>query len=89
MRLSIRVKPGSAREGVGGTYGDTAIVVRVCARAVDGKATEAALRAVASAFGVSRGAIRLVTGTTSRDKVVDIEGNDEEIAERAARLRAG
>ncbi|GLW97316.1 DUF167 domain-containing protein [Microtetraspora sp. NBRC 16547] len=89
MRLAIRVKPGSSREGVGGTYGDTAIVVRVCARAVDGKATEAALRAVASAFRVPRGAVRLVSGTTSRDKVVDIEGNDEEIAERAARLRAG
>lgn len=73
MRLAIRVKPGSARTSVGGRYGD-ALVVAVTARAVDGKATEAALRAVADAFGVKRREITLVTGATSRDKVIDIDG---------------
>lgn len=73
MRLAIRVKPGSARISVGGRYGD-ALVVAVTARAVDGKATEAALRAVADAFGVKRREITLVTGATSRDKVIDIDG---------------
>ena len=89
MRVTIRVRPGSSREYVGGTYGDSTIVVRVCAPAVDGRATEAALRAVASAFGVRRGDVRLVTGTTSRDKVIEIEGNEEELAECATRLRVG
>ena len=71
MRVSIRVKPGSARPRVGGRHGD-AIVVAVSPRAVDGKATEAALRAVADAFGVRRRDVTLVTGATSRDKVVEI-----------------
>jgi uncharacterized protein len=44
MRITIRVKPGSARPGVGGEH-DDALIVRVSARAVDGKATEAALTA--------------------------------------------
>jgi uncharacterized protein YggU (UPF0235/DUF167 family) len=43
---------------------------------VDGKATEAALAAVAAAFGVRRRDVRLVSGTTSRTKVLDVEGND-------------
>lgn len=73
MRLAIRVKPGSARTSVGGRYGD-ALVVAVTARAVDGKATEAALRAVAGAFAVKRREVTLVSGATSRDKVVDIDG---------------
>lgn len=49
------------------------LVVSVTARAVDGKATEAALRAVAEAFGVRRRDVSLVTGATSRDKVVEID----------------
>ncbi|GII67086.1 hypothetical protein Skr01_71710 [Sphaerisporangium krabiense] len=87
MRLAIRVRPGSAREGVGGAYGDQAVVVRVNARAVDGRATEAALRAVAAAFGVRRADVLLVSGATSRDKVVEILGNDQELTERARALR--
>jgi len=61
----------------------------VCAPAVDGRATEAALKAVASAFGVRRGDVRLVSGATARDKVVEIAGDEEELARRAARLREG
>ncbi|MFC4589863.1 DUF167 domain-containing protein [Sphaerisporangium corydalis] len=86
MRLAIRVRPGAARAFVGGAYGEDAIVVRVNVRAVDGRATEAALRAVADAFGVRRADVRLVTGTTSRDKVVEIIGNEQELTERAAVL---
>jgi uncharacterized protein len=69
------VRPGSARPGVGGERGG-ALIVRVSARAVGGQATEAALAAVASAFGVRRRDVTLVAGATSRTKVVDVEGAD-------------
>ena len=75
MRITIRVRPGSARPGVGGEY-DGALIVRVSARAVDGKATEAALIAVADSFGVRRSAVRLVFGALSRTKIVDIDAGD-------------
>src|ERR1700679_1495737 len=75
MRVTIRVKPGSARPGVGGEH-DGALIVRVSARAVDGKATEAALTAVADSFGVRRSAVRLVSGASSRTKIVDIDAGD-------------
>jgi len=61
-------------------------VVAVTARAVDGKATEAALRAVADAFDVRRRQVTLVTGATSRDKVVDIDGAEDELSARRATL---
>jgi hypothetical protein len=54
-------------------------VVRVSAQAVDGKATAAALAAVAGAFGVRRSAVRLVSGASSRTKVVDIDGGDPRV----------
>ena len=78
MRITIRVRPGSARPGVGGEHAG-ALVVRVSARATGGKATEAALAAVAAAFGVRRGAVTLVAGATGRTKIVDIAGGDPRV----------
>jgi uncharacterized protein len=75
MRVTIRVRPGSVRPGVGGEH-DGALVVRVSARAVDGKATEAALAAVADAFGVRRSAVGLVAGASSRVKIVEVAAGD-------------
>jgi uncharacterized protein (TIGR00251 family) len=82
VRVAIRVKPGSSRTVVGGRYGSDALIVAVTARAVDGKATEAALRAIAAAFGVRRAAVTLVAGATSRDKVVRIDGEAAELSGR-------
>jgi uncharacterized protein len=47
--------------------------------AVDGRATDAALAAVADAFGVRRRCVSLVSGTTNRTKVVDVEGDDADL----------
>lgn len=91
IRIPIRVKPGATRPRVGGAHGDR-LVVAVSARAVDGKATEAALAAVADAFGARRRQVRLVSGLTSRDKVVEVACLDEarrhEVAREVARRLA-
>ena len=60
---------------MGGEH-DGALVVRVSAPAVDGRATEAALRAIAAAFGVRRRAVTLITGAASRTKIVEVAGAD-------------
>ena len=89
MRITIRVRPGSARPGVGGEHAG-ALVVRVSARAADGKATEAALAAVAAAFGVRRDAVTLVTGASSRTKIVDVTPGDPSVlADLLARNAGG
>jgi uncharacterized protein YggU (UPF0235/DUF167 family) len=78
VRVTIWVRPGSTRTGAGGEH-NGALVVRVGARATGGKATEAALAAVATAFGVRRTAVSLITGATSRVKTVDVAGGDPAI----------
>ena len=75
MRITVRVRPGSARPGVGGGHGG-ALVVRVSARAADGRATAAALAELAAAFGVRPQAVTLVTGAASRTKIVEVTGAD-------------
>jgi len=85
VRVTVRVRPGSSRTSVGGSY-DGALVVRVQEQAVDGAATAAAVRAVAEAFGVRRADVTLVSGTTSRTKVLDVSGASESLlAELLAR----
>jgi uncharacterized protein YggU (UPF0235/DUF167 family) len=88
MRLTIRVRPGSARPGVGGAL-EGALVVRVSARAVDGKATEAALAAVATAFGVRPGSVRLVSGARSRTKIVEVDGAEPDVLARLLGAEGG
>ncbi len=85
VRITIRVRPGAARPGVGGEH-DGALVVRVSARAVDGAATAAALAAVAAAFGVRPQAVTLVSGARSRTKIVDVGGADAAALERLLAL---
>ncbi|HVY10349.1 MAG TPA: DUF167 domain-containing protein [Mycobacteriales bacterium] len=77
MRVVVRVYPGAARSQVGGRYGEgepPSLVVRVRERAVEGKANEAVLRAVARAFGLPRTRVRLVTGARSRTKLLELDG---------------
>ena len=86
MRIAIRVKPGSSRARVGGLHGDR-LVVAVNARPVDGEATEAALAAVADAFGARRRDVRLVSGVKGRDKLVELDPEPPDCAERLLALR--
>jgi uncharacterized protein YggU (UPF0235/DUF167 family) len=86
LTVTIRVHPGAPRTAVRGSRGD-ALVVRVTAKPVAGKATEAALRAVAKAFGVAPSGVRLVTGAASRDKVVQIDGETARLTATLAALR--
>lgn len=86
MNLSIRVKPGAARPKVGGSYGEAELIVAVQPPAVDGRATEAALRAVAKELGLRRQQVELIRGATSRSKVLRVP---DECAERITELLAG
>ena len=70
--MQIRVKPGAGRTRVGGRYGDDVLVVAVQAPAVDGRATAAALKALADALDIPTRDVTLVSGATSRTKLVEI-----------------
>ena len=87
IRVAIRVRPGAGRHRVGGGVGDPIrLVVAVCSQAVDGKATEAALVAVAEAVGVKRRDVSLISGHTSRDKLIEIQGESTVLNAAIGRL---
>lgn len=82
MRLTIRVRPGSARDQIGGSHAG-ALIVRVRQRAADGKATAAALTVLAKALNVPQRNVMLVAGATSRIKIVEVP---DAAASRVAQL---
>ncbi len=84
--MTIRVKPGTSRTRVGGEHGG-ALVIAVTALAVDGRATQAALRALADALGLRPLQVRRVRGATSRTKIVEVSGRDD-VEREVMRLRS-
>ncbi|HVB92560.1 MAG TPA: DUF167 domain-containing protein [Acidimicrobiales bacterium] len=79
MRVEVRAYPNAPRTVVGGRYGtdDPAVlIVRVSAPAVDGRANQAVIAAVARAFGVRRHAVTLLSGAAHRYKILDVAGAD-------------
>jgi len=83
MRVRIHVRPRAANTRVGGSYAG-ALIVRVRERAVDGKATVAALAALAKSLKLHTRAVELVSGQTSRIKIVEIP---DEVTDEFAHLR--
>lgn len=85
VRIPAWVKPGAPRTAVGGRHGYT-LVVSVTERAVEGRATEAALQAVADAFAVPRSSVTLLSGASSRNKIMHVAGPPGSLTRRLAEL---
>lgn len=71
MRLQVRVSPGAARERVLGWRGE-ALKVAVQAPPERGKANKAVVSLLAEVLGLPEASIRVVSGETSRDKVLEL-----------------
>jgi uncharacterized protein (TIGR00251 family) len=73
VRLRVKAVPRASRSEVAGIHGDV-VRIRLAAPPVDGAANEELVRFLADALSVPRAAIRLVSGQTSRSKVITIVG---------------
>jgi len=82
-RFTVKVHPRARRSAVTGRLG-VAWKLDLTAPPVEGKANEECVRLLAEVVGVPRARVRIVTGLTSRSKVVEIEGVTEEEFSRAA-----
>jgi uncharacterized protein (TIGR00251 family) len=71
--LAIRVQPRAKRTEVAGER-DGAVVIRVSAPPVDGRANEAVCRLIAERLGVPKSAVQVVRGHTGRAKQVRVDG---------------
>ena len=80
-RLTVKVHPRARRSELNGKLGN-AWKLALAAPPVDGKANDECVRFFAEWAGIPRSRVRIVTGLTSRIKVVEIEGVPQEDLER-------
>jgi uncharacterized protein (TIGR00251 family) len=83
VRLAVRLTPNGGRDGIDGFETDAAgeryLKARVRAVPEDGKANKALIEPIARRFGVAKSCVRLISGETSRKKILRIEGEPEDL----------
>ena len=81
LTLSVRVQPGAKRSSFDGLWNDTHIKIALQAPAVDGKANDALIDFLSENLKIKKKHIFIVTGQTSRCKVImiDVKDSDERI----------
>lgn len=86
--LAVRVQPRARKDEIGGER-DGALMVRVTAPPVEGKANDAVRKLLAKRLGIAPGRVSVVRGATGRDKLVEIDGMDAEAVRRALSISGG
>lgn len=71
--LVVHVQTGAKKSETAGMHGD-ALKVRLIAAPVDGRANAELLQLIASRLGLSKSAVSLTHGQTSRQKVLKLSG---------------
>jgi uncharacterized protein (TIGR00251 family) len=87
-RVSLKVQAGARTTEVVGRHGE-GWKLRVAAPPVDGKANDAIQRFFADLLGVPLASVRIVTGQTASNKILEIEGVAPDDLERAMLIPNG
>jgi len=73
ITFAVRVQPRASKSGVVGEL-DGALKIRLAAPPVDGEANEELIRLLAKLFGAPRQRIAILSGRTSKNKIVRLSG---------------
>ena len=85
-RLEVYIQPRASKSEVAGKH-DSVIKIRIAAPAVENAANLALVEFVANQLGIAKRSVRVVSGGTSRRKVLEIDGVTEEAI--AKKLKGG
>lgn len=75
--FKVRVMPRASKDCVAGIYED-AVKIRLTAAPLEGKANEACRAFLAKTLGVPRSRVEILSGHTSRNKVIKVCGLSSE-----------
>ncbi|RJQ11599.1 MAG: DUF167 domain-containing protein [Bacillota bacterium] len=84
----VRARPGASRTEIAGFHGD-ALAVRLAAPPEKGRANRALLSFLATELRLRPSDLRIVAGSSSRDKIVEIRGLPHEELQRRLMALAG
>lgn len=72
MRIFVKVKPGAFQNKVE-KLDDANFTVATTEPPIQGRANRAIVELLAEYFGVSKTSVRIVSGATSRNKIIEIK----------------
>jgi uncharacterized protein len=90
LRFAVRLTPKGGRDAVEGwaegAGGKRYLRARVAVAPENGKANEALIGLLARALDVSKSRLRIVSGSASRLKMIELDGGDDRIRVRLTGL---
>ena len=90
VRLTVRLTPNGGRDALDdiepGADGEPMLKARVTAVPEKGKANKALIALVAKALKIPKSSISVISGDTSRKKILRIDGDTEDVLEKLGSL---
>lgn len=90
LRLSVRLTPNAGRDQVDGVEvnanEEAHLKAKVTAVPEKGKANKALIALLSKAIGVPKSSISVISGETARQKILRIDGDPEDVAEKIRAL---
>ena len=81
VRFAVKVQPGAKSNQIVGWVGEgsqAVLRIRLCAQAVEGQANAGLIEFLAETLEVRPRQVTLIIGEHSREKVIQVEGIEEE-----------
>ncbi|OGH95427.1 MAG: YggU family protein [Candidatus Melainabacteria bacterium GWA2_34_9] len=78
VKLSVKVVPNSSKCEISGVI-DNSLKIKLDVPPVEGKANEKCIKFLAKLLGVPKTSITIVSGETSKNKILFIKGDAEEL----------
>ncbi|MCI0525223.1 MAG: DUF167 domain-containing protein [Acidobacteria bacterium] len=88
VTFAVRVQPRASKSAITGEL-DGALKIRLAAPPVDGEANEELIRFLAKLFDVPRARVSIISGPTSKNKIVKISGISSNEVEQALNGKMG
>ena len=79
MKITVHIIPNASKNEIAGRLDDGRFRVKVQASPVEGAANKVLIAFIAKTVGVSKSKVHIISGMKSRDKVVDIDVDEEKI----------
>ncbi|HWJ36385.1 MAG TPA: DUF167 domain-containing protein [Steroidobacteraceae bacterium] len=84
VRLELYIQPRASKTEVAGMHGGV-VKIRIAAPAVENAANRALIDFIAQHLGIAKRCVRVVSGGTSRRKVLEIDGVSGDVIAAALR----
>jgi len=86
VRVEVYIQPRASKNELAGLH-RSAVKIRITAPPVENSANRALVEFVAEQLGVAKSRVRIVSGTTGRRKVLEVDGVTADVVAEKLRLK--